>query len=605
MNDQFDALAKGMAQSVTRRGALKKFGIGLPAIALAIVGPFAVPTAAHADTLTVLNALDKGAGSLRSAITGAKNGDVIVFHPSLAGSTISLTSDQLSIKKNLVIEGPGAALLTISGNDKTRVFDIAEGSTVTIAGLTIAHGRALTGINDLGGGGGGGILNAGKLTVTKAALSANQARSHGGAIANAKYAVLTVVDCTFIGNRAIGKGPGADSFAEGGAVYNANFGAIAHVISSTFISNYGIGADGGVINSGSFGVLGQCNGGAIHNGNTSILTVERSTFIGNQALGGNGGNVANVDGFGYAGGTFGGAIANDETCPGGYLLVSGCTFAYNEAIAGSNNVGSSIGSGYVSFANGGAIYPSGVASVIKDSTFIGNQARGGDGNTGGPGVLLVGVGMGGAINNGNGLPFFGCGVSLTVSGCSFTGNQAVGGAGNSGGTFSDAGIGGAIMNLGQATVTNCTLTGNQAIGGAGSLGGKGGNALGGGLANLLNSTLNVANCTVTGNEAFGGAGGVGANGGDALGGGVFNGVRSSFTDYAGIPSALTLLGSRITMNQATGGAAGAGGSAGLGVGGGAYSAADGVACLDLVTGISANAASTSNNDIFGIFTSCP
>ena len=38
MNDQFDELAKGMAQSVTRRAALKKFGVGLAGIALAALG---------------------------------------------------------------------------------------------------------------------------------------------------------------------------------------------------------------------------------------------------------------------------------------------------------------------------------------------------------------------------------------------------------------------------------------------------------------------------------------------------------------------------------------------------------------------------------------
>ena len=38
MNDKFDELAKGLAQSVTRRGALKKFGVGLAGIALASLG---------------------------------------------------------------------------------------------------------------------------------------------------------------------------------------------------------------------------------------------------------------------------------------------------------------------------------------------------------------------------------------------------------------------------------------------------------------------------------------------------------------------------------------------------------------------------------------
>ena len=45
MNDKFDELAKGLAQSVTRRSALKKFGVGLAGVALAIVG---LPNEAHA-----------------------------------------------------------------------------------------------------------------------------------------------------------------------------------------------------------------------------------------------------------------------------------------------------------------------------------------------------------------------------------------------------------------------------------------------------------------------------------------------------------------------------------------------------------------------------
>ena len=46
MNKKFDELAKGMAQSVTRRGALKQFGLGLAGIALALLCP---ANNAHAD----------------------------------------------------------------------------------------------------------------------------------------------------------------------------------------------------------------------------------------------------------------------------------------------------------------------------------------------------------------------------------------------------------------------------------------------------------------------------------------------------------------------------------------------------------------------------
>ena len=38
MNDKFDELTKQMAQSVTRREALKKFGVGLAGMALACFG---------------------------------------------------------------------------------------------------------------------------------------------------------------------------------------------------------------------------------------------------------------------------------------------------------------------------------------------------------------------------------------------------------------------------------------------------------------------------------------------------------------------------------------------------------------------------------------
>jgi hypothetical protein len=38
VNDKFDELAKNMAQSVTRRGALKKFGVAVAGIVLASLG---------------------------------------------------------------------------------------------------------------------------------------------------------------------------------------------------------------------------------------------------------------------------------------------------------------------------------------------------------------------------------------------------------------------------------------------------------------------------------------------------------------------------------------------------------------------------------------
>ena len=92
------------------------------------------------STLTVTNNLDSGAGSLRAAIKAAGSGDTIVFAPTLDGQTITLTSGELAISKSLDIEGPGASLLAVSGNNAGRVFDVSQNQktvAVTIAGLTI------------------------------------------------------------------------------------------------------------------------------------------------------------------------------------------------------------------------------------------------------------------------------------------------------------------------------------------------------------------------------------------------------------------------------------------------------------------------------------
>jgi hypothetical protein len=552
------------------------------------------------STLTVLNNFDSGAGSLRDAIAHTKDGDTIVFDPVLNGQTITLTSGELAIKKSLDIEGPGADKLAVSGNDTFRVFDVSQGLTVTIARLTITHGLGTGDLQDnsQGGGGGGGLLNGGStVNLTNDVFSSNQAE-HGGAITNVAGSVLTALSSSFIANRAVGT-KGA-SFVEGGAIWNTDHkgvGASSTFIGCTFIGNQALGQDGGSLG-GNGGSLGETNGGAIHSGGQSFLTVKNSVFIGNQAIAGNGGDASKNSGPYIVDVATGGAIANDE---GEHLAVDGCRFSYNQAIGGSNAVGSSSGSGRVGHALGGAVQTSGSAT-ITNSTFDNNEALGGDNNTGGSGTALNGRGAGGAICS---FEFGGMPAFLTVSNCTFTDNQAVGGTGNTGGLVVGTGVGGGIADDrgSTATVTGCTFTGNQAIGGAGAAGQNGADGLGGGIANVLGSALTVSNSTFTGNQALGGAGG---NGGNGLGGGLFNDGVSIWPLNAGTPATLTVTGSTITGNQGTGGTAGAGGSAGQGIGGGVYLAAGGVACLDDATllTLAGNLASTSNNDLFGVFTIC-
>ena len=88
--------------------------------------------------LIVTSSADSGAGSLRDIISSAPSGSTIEFANSV--HNITLTSGELDISANLDIEGPGANKRTISGNNSSRVFEIAAGNVV-ISGLTITDGQ--------------------------------------------------------------------------------------------------------------------------------------------------------------------------------------------------------------------------------------------------------------------------------------------------------------------------------------------------------------------------------------------------------------------------------------------------------------------------------
>ena len=69
---------------------------------------------ASAATITVTNTNDSGIGSLRQAISDSSPGDTIDFDSSLNGLTITLTTGELLIDKDLSIIGPGANLLAVN-----------------------------------------------------------------------------------------------------------------------------------------------------------------------------------------------------------------------------------------------------------------------------------------------------------------------------------------------------------------------------------------------------------------------------------------------------------------------------------------------------------
>ena len=107
----------------------------------------------------VTNTNDSEAGSLRQAVHDANfaPGSTITFDPSLTG-TIVLTSGELDVTSDMTIDGSGADMLVVSGNNTSRVFDVASGATVSISGLIVESGFAM--------GNGGDIENQGNLTLT-------------------------------------------------------------------------------------------------------------------------------------------------------------------------------------------------------------------------------------------------------------------------------------------------------------------------------------------------------------------------------------------------------------------------------------------------------
>jgi hypothetical protein len=228
----------------------------------------AAVTVAVAGCITnpvVTNSVDPGAGSLRQAIVDACDGSTISFDMTQVSSPITLTAGELVIDKNLTIAGPGANLLTVSGNQASRVFNISSGVTAVLSRLTIADGK----VTGPGGNFGGGIRNnGGTLTIANSTLSGNSAsggnQNAGGGIFN--EGALTLTDSTLSGNSI----SGGEVPKQGGGIFNAG----TVTITNSTLSGNSVSGDGDF-----------CFGGGILNIGT--LTITTSTLSGNSVSGDN------------------------------------------------------------------------------------------------------------------------------------------------------------------------------------------------------------------------------------------------------------------------------------------------------------------------------
>ncbi|MFZ0826557.1 MAG: fibronectin type III domain-containing protein [Verrucomicrobiia bacterium] len=256
--------------------------------------------AAHANTFTVTNLLDGAPGSLRACIAAAQSGaDTINFQaPAYGNQTITIPlTNELDITTNLTITGLGAGVLTISGQNHSRVFNIAAGATVAISQLTISNGLASG-----NPGQGGGILNAGNLTLQNCIVTGNSAvglpggDGDGGGIYSS--GPLMLQNCTISGNSANG-GSGGNGI--GGGIYSAiKLSLVNCLVSSNNAANGNGPAGGGIeaevslamtnctisFNSINNGVIGPAGGGIDISGYGTNGTIVNCTIASNSVTGG-------------------------------------------------------------------------------------------------------------------------------------------------------------------------------------------------------------------------------------------------------------------------------------------------------------------------------
>jgi len=257
------------------------------------VGAFVSAIASNlSPTLTVTTNADGGAGSLRSVLSSADAGACIGFDASLVGKTISLDS-ALIVRRNVSIDASEAPGVTLSGNNRVRIFSVWADVNLTLFGLRVVDGRSTGGGSEPGGALGTG--NNCTLTVRQC-LFRNCVADCGGAVRAGYGTRTTIEDCTFLNN----DGSGADNGFSAGGISTNGHGELI-VRRCMFVGNRGY------------------SGAAIYNLLQPVL-LEECVFVG---------NISDKDGA---------ALFTDEgnwTGPGasvgGHIIVRKCWIEGNES----------------------------------------------------------------------------------------------------------------------------------------------------------------------------------------------------------------------------------------------------------------------------------
>ncbi len=363
-----------------QRGVLVCFiALGLGWIALAGT------ETAHAADQVVNNCSNDTELRNDLATMQSSGGGMLSFNCGTA--TIVLTGGVLpTINSDTVVNG--ADKITISGNNSSRIFNVASGATLRLYNITLSNGYS--------SGDGGAIFNSGTLDVNSSRFFNNQTSSSfsGGAIVS--YGSLFVVGSEFARNKA----------GSGGAIY-PRFGAAQTTISAsnlhhnetTNTSNGWGGAiliwDGAKVTLMSSTVADNKArlGGGVYVFGGSTLVAEGSSFYRNQATALSGGAI-------YTEGT---ATLNNSTLSANTAASSGGglgnSYSYNLALTNVTISGNS--------ANfGGGISNTKGKGNLTNVTITGNSAtyNGGgidNGTYGGEGLTLKNTIVANSTSGGN------------------------------------------------------------------------------------------------------------------------------------------------------------------------------------------------------------
>ncbi|HEX5220507.1 MAG TPA: phosphatidylinositol-specific phospholipase C domain-containing protein [Verrucomicrobiae bacterium] len=239
--------------------------------------------------LLVSNTNNAGPGSLRQAVLEANTPSVnsasftnayadIRFAPALSGQTITLTSGQLlSSLRTRILATNLPAGIQISGNDASRILEVASNNWVVLDSLTIKEGRVTGGIPNSGG----GVLSFGNLIMNRCTLSTNRSDISGGGLFVSASGSATLNECTLMGNQSLN--------SVGGAISSSG----KLTLNQCTVSGNSAGANGGGIVS-SFGTLtlNHCTVSSNSSFSPSGLSVANgvSCTVANSIIAGNSGN---------------------------------------------------------------------------------------------------------------------------------------------------------------------------------------------------------------------------------------------------------------------------------------------------------------------------